>query len=46
MTCPRTEDLSALVDHVLSARRQAALQRHLRACPVCSRQLDALRALR
>lgn len=45
MTCPRTEDLSAFVDHALPARRQAALQRHLRACPVCRGQLDALRAL-
>ncbi|MCC7151098.1 MAG: zf-HC2 domain-containing protein [Rubrivivax sp.] len=46
MPCHRTEDLSALVDHALSPRRQAALQRHLRACPVCRGQLDALRALR
>lgn len=46
MTCPRTEDLSAFVDHALSARRQAALQRHLQACPVCRLQLDALQALR
>ena len=46
MTCPRIEDLSAFVDHALPARRQAALQSHLRACPVCSQQLDALRALR
>lgn len=46
MTCPRTEDLSALVDHALSARRQAALQRHLHDCPICRQQLDALQALR
>ena len=46
MTCPRTEDLSALIDHALPARRQAALQRHLGTCPVCRQQLDALQALR
>ncbi len=46
MACPRTEDLSALVDHALPARRQAALQRHLGTCPVCRGQLDALQALR
>lgn len=46
MACPRTEDLSALVDHALPARRQAALKRHLDACPLCRQQLDALQALR
>ena len=46
MTCPRTEDLSAFADQALPARRQAALRRHLLACPVCRQQLDALQALR
>lgn len=46
MACPRTEDLSALVDQALPARRQAALRRHLEACPLCRQQLDALQALR
>lgn len=46
MTCPRTEDLSAFVDHALPARRRAALQRHLHACPTCGQQLQALQALR
>ncbi len=46
MTCPRIEDLSAFVDHALPARRQATLQRHLRACLICGQQLQALKALR
>ena len=46
MTCPRTEDLSTLADQALPARRQAALQRHLQACPACRRQFEAIQALR
>lgn len=46
MACPRTEDLCALSDHALSAREQAALLQHLRACLVCRQQLDAIRLLR
>lgn len=46
MNCPRTEELSAFADGALNARAQAGLQRHLHACPVCSQQLDAFRALR
>lgn len=46
MTCPRTEDLSTDADQALPARRQAALQRHLRDCPACRQQLAALQALR
>lgn len=46
MTCPRTEELSALADQALPACRQAALQQHLQACPACRRQLEAIEALR
>ena len=46
MTCPRTEDLSALADQALPARRQAALQQHLQDCPACRRQFEAMQALR
>ena len=46
MTCPRTEDLSALIDHPLPTRQEAALQQHLGTCPMCRTQLDALQALR
>lgn len=46
MTCPRTQDLSALIDHALPTRREAALQRHLGTCPVCRVQRDALQAQR
>lgn len=46
MTCPRTEDLSALLDHALPARAQVTLQQHLHACPICRQQLDALQTLR
>ena len=46
MTCPPTEDLSALADLALPARRQAALQQHLQACPACRRQFEAIQTLR
>lgn len=46
MTCPRTEDLSALIDHALPTRRETALQQHLGSCPVCRLQLDNLQGLR
>lgn len=46
MTCPRTEDLSALSDQALPEPAQAALQQHLQTCPICRQQLQALQALR
>ncbi|MDE2612477.1 MAG: zf-HC2 domain-containing protein [Burkholderiales bacterium] len=46
MNCPRTEDLSALVDSTLGETAQTALSQHLQACPICRRQLAALQALR
>lgn len=46
MNCPRTEDLSALIDHALPAHAQVALQQHLHACPLCSQHLAALQAQR
>lgn len=46
MTCPRTEDLSALIDHALPAQVQASLQQHLHNCSVCRRELGALQTLR
>ena len=46
MNCPRTEDLSALIDHALPAHAQVALQQHLHACPLCSQHLAALQTQR
>jgi anti-sigma factor RsiW len=45
-SCPRIEALSALVDDVLADAERAALEEHVRGCPLCAPALADFRALR
>lgn len=45
MPCPRTVLLSACLDPGWSGRRRALIDAHVRTCPLCAVELDALRAL-
>lgn len=43
--CPRTEDISALIDDALAPQAAADLAVHAQACPLCSATLQDLRQL-
>jgi len=45
MPCPRTVLLSACLDPGWTGRRRALIVAHVRTCPVCAAELDALRSL-
>jgi len=45
-TCPRTEDISALVDNELDGSARAALDAHVAGCAVCAPVMAEFRQLR
>lgn len=45
MPCPRTLLLSACLDPECAGRRRSLILAHVRSCPICAAELDALRSL-
>lgn len=46
MTCPRSEETSVYLDDMMSSFERRRFAHHLRACPTCRAQVDAMTAMR
>ncbi len=45
LACPRTEELSALIDEELGGERRGEIAAHAKVCPVCGKMLRELKVL-